>query len=737
MSTPLPARPSLDWLRKRAKATLKQLRTARPSARLADAQLALAREHGFRSWRALKAEVDARRATPAEPAAPLDQELVARFLQLVGAGDLGPIRQLLARHPSLVNATGPHPFWGGRPQPLHVAIETGRQPVVDLLLRAGADPNGSNAEYSHWSPLMLAIGRRPGIQRALLRRGARIGLVEALMKGDDRTVTRLLKRGASALPPAPNDGSLLMFARTPKAIDRLIELGVSTETRDRWGASPIEALSRLGRVGRPLVRHLQSKGVRAEPAEFARMGDRAALSAVAKGNPDVLRDPAVMMGAVDFKHHALVRWLLAHGADPNARATAQSQHTALHSAAWNGDLTMVKLLVAAGADPGLRDRQYDATPQGWAETSIEITSNEKCIEVAEWLAARARRTSAPPPEERPARRVEWKPLMDAAFNGDPVLVERLLRRGADPNVLSNSTQRHRPLHRVIERKKTLPKHRGHEQVLRLLLTAGADPCRRALLSRMTALALAATDGPQFVPILLPYAGELDLFHAAVTLDAGRVAQLLDTHPESARAADSNTLTPLHYCAASAMFALSDRHQQAQLDIARALLSAGAGVNELQAYAGHWSITPLYYAAGYQDNPVMTEFLLDAGADPADGESIYHASDEGHARALGVFARRVPGPVLAAEATGALTGQLRWGGTRGAPWLLAHGADPNAINPTTGDAALHAAARVGAGAALIKVLLSYGARTDLRNRDGQTAREVGRKAGNMKLAALLA
>lgn len=737
MTPPLPARPSLDWLRKRAKLALKQLRRARPSARLADAQLAVAREQGYPSWRALKAEIDLRRRTPAESAESLDAELIARFLRHVGKGELGPIRQLLAQHPSLVNAVGPHPFWGGRPQPLHVAIETGRQPVIDLLLRAGADPNGSNAEYAHWSPLMVAIGRsRTTVQRALLRHGARIGLVEALMKGDDRTVLRLLKPGSSALPPAPNDGSLLMFARTTKAIDRLLELGVSTEARDRWGTTPIEAFSRLGRPGRPLVRHLQSRGARPVPAELARLGDRATLTALAGQDPLVVRDPAVLLGAVDLRHHALVRWLLGQGADPNARAAGQSQQTALHSAAWNGDLPMVKLLVGAGADPGLVDREYDATPQGWAETSIEVTANEKCRDVAEWLAERMGKAAGSPSEDQPARRAEWKPLMDAAFQGDPALVRQLLRQGADPNVLSNSTQRHRPLHRVLERKKTIPRHRGHEEVLRVLLEAGADPYRRALITRMTALALAATDSPRLVPILRPYAGELDLLHASALLDEVRVVRLLRADPAFASVADRNTLTPLHYCAASAMFVLSDRHQTAQVRIARALLEAGARVNELHTYAGHWSITPLYYAAGYHDNPVMTELLLEAGADPADGEGIYHASDERHLHSLEVFARRVPAAVLAAEATTALTGQLRWGSTRGASWLLAHGADPNAINPTTGDAALHAAARVGAGTGVIKLLLDHGARTGGRNRDGETAKEVARQAGNVKLAAVL-
>jgi hypothetical protein len=46
----LPERPSLEQLRKQAKEHLVTLRAADPSATLAIAQLALAREYGFDSW---------------------------------------------------------------------------------------------------------------------------------------------------------------------------------------------------------------------------------------------------------------------------------------------------------------------------------------------------------------------------------------------------------------------------------------------------------------------------------------------------------------------------------------------------------------------------------------------------------------------------------------------------------------------------------------------------------------
>jgi Ankyrin repeats (many copies) len=388
MPEALPARPHLDWLRKTAKQRLRELRTRDRNIQLADAQLALAREYGFSSWRALKAHVDRLQdAVPPGPA-PIDDEGVARLLRHVGEGRIDAVRAMLAAAPQLVNMVGPHPFWGGRSQALHVSIETKRRDMFDLLLASGADVDGDNEPYEHWSPLMLTFHwDQPDILRILLERGAKVGLIEAMLMEDDGLVERLLRTGKSALPAIePNNGSILAFARTPFAIDRLLELGVSPDRKDRWGASPIEAMSRLGPRGQKLVRHMLARGIAAEPQEYARLGDRATLAALIAASPEIARSDAVIMGAVDFGHHALVRWLLKNGANVNARADAGSRATALHSAAWNGDLRMVKLLVAADADVNARDHQYNATPFKWAKVSIEVSNNPKCQAVAEYLA---------------------------------------------------------------------------------------------------------------------------------------------------------------------------------------------------------------------------------------------------------------------------------------------------------------------------------------------------------------
>ena len=65
---------------------------------------------------------------------------------------------------------------------------------------------------------------------------------------------------------------------------------------------------------------------------------------------------------------AAVRWLLAHGADPNARwAHWDAEVTPLHLAAAQGHAATVRLLLDAGADVSIRDSKHDSDPIGWAE----------------------------------------------------------------------------------------------------------------------------------------------------------------------------------------------------------------------------------------------------------------------------------------------------------------------------------------------------------------------------------
>ncbi len=162
----LPPRPSLEWLRKAAKDHLRALRAERAGATLAQAQRDVARQYGFRSWRALRAQVDGL-ATAAADA------VTGPFLKRVGAGDIDAVRTALGADPGLVNAVGPHPFWGG--PAAGAAPGRGVRPprAVRPAARRRRRDRRAQRGYDHWSPLALAIDHdRPGMRGTLLERGA-------------------------------------------------------------------------------------------------------------------------------------------------------------------------------------------------------------------------------------------------------------------------------------------------------------------------------------------------------------------------------------------------------------------------------------------------------------------------------------------------------------------------------------------------------------------------------------
>src|SRR5215471_10859540 len=92
----LPERASLEYLKKLAKERLVVLRKTDPGAKLARAQFETAREYGFPSWRALKNEIDRRRAPK-----------LAEFFRACVAGESGALNELLKNDTSLVHERTP------------------------------------------------------------------------------------------------------------------------------------------------------------------------------------------------------------------------------------------------------------------------------------------------------------------------------------------------------------------------------------------------------------------------------------------------------------------------------------------------------------------------------------------------------------------------------------------------------------------------------------------------------
>lgn len=90
----LPARPSVEQLRKQAKERLATLRTTHPVAKLADAQYALARDYGFESWPKLVHHVESVRSfARIEPLERLARDILAGY-----GADVAALERLIAHY---------------------------------------------------------------------------------------------------------------------------------------------------------------------------------------------------------------------------------------------------------------------------------------------------------------------------------------------------------------------------------------------------------------------------------------------------------------------------------------------------------------------------------------------------------------------------------------------------------------------------------------------------------------
>jgi RNA polymerase sigma-70 factor (ECF subfamily) len=303
---------------------------------------------------------------------------VRRLLQAAADGERDHVRALVHDDPALADAEGPHPFWGGRPRAMHVAVEWGREDVVRDLLDAGADPNADSTAYDGWSPLLLATHwNRPGIVRLLLERGARWDPWSAAALGEIGRVREFLERDPGAVHAlGPNRATPLHFAGSLEVARLLVESGARLDAHDQYGATPVRVAAYSRRVPRAVGQYLLGAGREDDSFLRCALGDTDAVGRMLDTRSDLLatRDDhlnAASARGTTLLHLAaslgLVRmatFLLDHGADPNIRAAGGE--TPLHYAAKFGDEPLARLLLDRGADPQLTDAEHHGTPGDWA-----------------------------------------------------------------------------------------------------------------------------------------------------------------------------------------------------------------------------------------------------------------------------------------------------------------------------------------------------------------------------------
>ncbi|MFS4580648.1 ankyrin repeat domain-containing protein [Phaeobacter sp. C3_T13_0] len=177
-----------------------------------------------------------------------------------------------------------------------------------------------------------------------------------------------------------------------------------------------------------------------------------------------------------------------------------------------------------------------------------------------------------------------------------------------------------------------------------------------------------------------------------------------------------------------------------LDIANALVAAGADINlgaPIHDGSEH-RLSPLYYAIGHANNMALGQWLLEQGADPNDGESLYHSTELGHHDGLRMLLEHGADP----RGTNALLRAMDFHDTKAVQLLLDHGAKIDEFDDQLvgGEApwvvpALHQAARRMANPDMIALLLDNGVSLNRRFED-TTPYAYARVFGNRDLARIL-
>ena len=340
-------------------------------------------------------------------------------------GDVAAARALLAADPSLARREGGPHAW----EPLlyltysRLDGEDDRSSTLEvarLLLRHGADPNAGYLWEVNPSPFTALTGAFGGGEDAVNQPPHQHAMDLARL---------LLQAGAD-----PNDSQALynrQFDPSDEHLEILFAFGLGSGDGGPWHArlapahpTPQEMVegqlrwaARSNMIGRVqlLIHHvadpdalrsayaiaersgnaeiasiLVEAGATPEPLDpiqsllaACMRGDRAAVAAIMATDPTLAgraaeAEPERVIRAAELGRREAVRLLVELGFDVNViRRTS-----ALHAAAYRGDLEMVKLLCELGADPTARDTEFGATPLGWAR------HNQK-DEVAAYLTERA------------------------------------------------------------------------------------------------------------------------------------------------------------------------------------------------------------------------------------------------------------------------------------------------------------------------------------------------------------
>lgn len=386
-----PVRPNLDQLKHQAKDLLRAIRQGDPTAmadlrkhlpkqiepteaKLADAQLVLARSYGLPSWPRLV--------------------IAYRMTDAIWRGDAGAVRELVMHHPHLLheNVTVATSHWG---PPMSYAANLGQDQIIEMLRDLGA------TDVQHAFDRACLQGRIETARR-LYAMGGRT--IPGIVMGPCETLSSsglelLLELGAELTDKAGNRLApvaliLETYSRGPKGKHRCLE--IAAERGIQLADTPPMAVhrGRLDLLEEHLRRdpHLLTRTFAHEEIYPSELGCHADKSLALHGTP--LAGATLLHMCVDYDEIEIARWMIERGADVNAKAEVDDDgfggHTPLfgcvvsqpYRANCRKDDGFARLLLDHGADSNVRAslrkrlrfvaddsiHEYrDVTPLAWGE----------------------------------------------------------------------------------------------------------------------------------------------------------------------------------------------------------------------------------------------------------------------------------------------------------------------------------------------------------------------------------
>ena len=295
----LPVRPDLEQLKHQAKDLLREMHVADPEAKLADAQLALARSYQASSWPRLVQAV--------------------ALANAIWDDDLDTVRDLITANPKLIHEEvliRKDSDWG---PPMTYAANLGRDEIIRFLHKRGATDLESAAQRA-------ALQSKVGTARMLYEMAGSPPIKDGALGGPAYTLSAagtalLFTLGATIRngPDCPAEVVLQTDGRNPEAKHAILELYAQhgLELPD----TPTMALHRgridlleehLARDPTLLTRTFSHREI--YPAE---LGCKDALDATT-GTP--LVGTTLLHMCVEFDELEIARWLIARGMAVNVRA---------------------------------------------------------------------------------------------------------------------------------------------------------------------------------------------------------------------------------------------------------------------------------------------------------------------------------------------------------------------------------------------------------------------------------